>query len=205
MAKERKSIKSEIGIILMTLGLLFVTAAGGLFAYNRITDKKAGETAQMIISTIIEAPKEETYTEDENGEKTVTVDGEKYIGVISIPSLSISLPVQSGWSLAKLKYSPCLYSGSVWDGTAIICAHNYQSHFGSLKYASVGDKVYYTDVTGLTYTYKISSVEQVDGFDVEGMKANDGWDMTLFTCTYSGRQRVTVRLTRAENDISATQ
>lgn len=189
----------------MALGLLFVTAAGGLFAYNRIIDKNAGETAQKIIATVEQAPKEETYTEDENGEKTVTVDGEKYIGVISIPSLGISLPVQSEWSLAKLKNSPCLYSGNVYDGTAIICAHNYQSHFGSLKYADVGDKVYYTDVAGLTYIYKISSVEQVDGYDVETMKNNTGWDMTLFTCTYSGRQRVTVRLTRTESEYPAAQ
>lgn len=183
----------------MALGLLFIAAAGGLFAYNSVNDKNAGKTAQAIISTVEQAPKEETYTEDENGQKTVTVDGEKYIGVISIPSLSINLPVASEWSLAKLKYSPCLYSGSVFDGNAIICAHNYQSHFGSLRYASIGEKVYFTDVSGLTYTYKIVSVEQVDGYDVEGMKNNTGWDMTLFTCTYSGRQRVTVRLIRSES------
>ncbi|MBR6005620.1 MAG: sortase [Clostridia bacterium] len=204
MAKERKNnAKVKTGIILMALGLLFVTAAGGLFAYNRTIDKKAGDTARRIIATVERAPKDETYTEDESGKKTVTVDGEKYIGVISVPSLGINLPVQSDWSLAKLRYSPCLYSGSVYDGTAIICAHNYQSHFGSLKYASVGEKVYYTDVAGLTYTYKISSVEQIDGYDIEGMKTNGGWDMTLFTCTYSGRQRVTVRLIRTESEANS--
>ena len=202
MAKERKSnAKIKTGIFFMALGLLLVAAAGGLFAYNRIIDKNAGEAAQKIIATVERAPEEESFTEDENGEKSVVIDGDKYIGVISIPALSINLPVQSDWSLAKLKTSPCLYSGSVYDGTAIICAHNYQSHFGSLKYASVGEKVYYTDVAGLTYTYKITSIEQVDGFNVEGMKINDGWDMTLFTCTYSGRQRITVRLVRTESEM----
>lgn len=204
MAKaEKNSAKIKIGIFFMALGLLFITAAGGLFAYNISVDKKAGIVADKIIQTVENAPKDETYEEDENGEKTVIVDGEKYIGVISIPSLEISLPVQHGWSLAKLKNSPCLYSGNVYDGTAVICAHNYQSHFGALKYASVGDKVYFTDVAGLTYAYKIISLQRIGGYDVEAMKNNDGWDMTLFTCTYSGRERITVRLARiTENEIT---
>ena len=110
------------------------------------------------------------------------------------------LPVQSDWSLEKLKKSPCRYSGSINDGSLIICAHNYQSHFGNLKYAKTGDRVYFTDVAGLTYSYEISAIEQLDGYDSERMKENTGWDMTLFTCTYSGRQRITARLTRVMNE-----
>ena len=101
MAKERKSnAKIKTGIFFMALGLLLVAAAGGLFAYNRIIDKNAGEAAQKIIATVERAPVEESFTEDENGEKSVVIDGDKYIGVISIPALSINLPVQSEWSLA---------------------------------------------------------------------------------------------------------
>ena len=36
----------------MTLGLLFIAAAGGLFAFNRIIDKKAGETANIIYESV---------------------------------------------------------------------------------------------------------------------------------------------------------
>ena len=192
--------KIKIGITLMAFGLLLITAAGGLFAYNRINDKKAGETAHKIIESV---EKKSSGSSDEvlkNGEKIAVIDGTKYSGIISIPALYIELPVQTDYSLAKLKNAPCVYSGSVIDGTAVICAHNYQSHFGNLKYAAPGVKVYFTDVEGLTYQYEIAKIETLDGYDVEKMKENTGWDMTLFTFTYSGRQRVTARLKRVMSD-----
>ena len=197
--EKAKRKKTKIGIALMAFGLLLIAAAGGLFAFNAMNDKKAGETADRIIEAVEQAGEETSY-EEENGEVFASIDGDKYIGVISIPSLSIELPVQSDYSLAKLKNSPCRYYGSVPEGTAVICAHNYQSHFGNLKYAKPGDKVYFTDVAGLTYSYEISAIEQLDGYDTERMKENTGWDMTLFTCTYSGRQRITARLTRVMNE-----
>ena len=201
--EKAKRKKTKIGIILMAFGLLLIAAAGGLFAYNAANDKKAGETADKIIATVEKAGDDSEYEEEENGERYTAIDGEKYIGVISITSLGIELPVQSEYSLSKLQNSPCRYYGSVPEGTAVICAHNYQSHFGSLKYANLGDKVYFTDAAGLTYSYEISDLEQIDGYDVERMKQNDGWDMTLFTCTYSGRERITVRLARiTENEIT---
>ncbi|MBR4451632.1 MAG: sortase [Clostridia bacterium] len=192
--------KIKIGITLMAFGLLLITAAGDLFAYNRINDKKAGETAHKIIESV---EKKSSGSSDEvlkNGEKIAVIDGTKYSGIISIPALYIELPVQTDYSLAKLKNAPCVYSGSVIDGTAVICAHNYQSHFGNLKYAAPGVKVYFTDVEGLTYQYEIAKIETLDGYDVEKMKESTGWDMTLFTCTYSGRQRVTARLKRVMSD-----
>ena len=198
--EKAKRKKTKIGIALMAFGLLLIAAAGGLFAFNAMNDKKAGETADRIIEAVEQAGEETSYEEEENGEVFAEIDGDKYIGVISVPSLSIELPVQSDYSLAKLKNSPCRYYGSVPEGTAVICAHNYQSHFGNLKYAKPGDKVYFTDVAGLTYSYEISAIEQLDGYDTERMKENTGWDMTLFTCTYSGRQRITARLTRVMNE-----
>ena len=195
-AKRRKT--KAAGIILIAFGLAFIAAAGGLFAYNTITDKKAGDAAKQIVATVEKAGEDSAYDQEANGEPYTVLDGEKYIGVITIPSLDIELPVQSDWSLAKLKNSPCRYYGSVVDGTAVICAHNYQSHFGRLKYASAGDIVYFTDTAGLTYTYKIASIEQIDGYDSERMKEPGSWDLTLFTCTYSGRQRLTARLVRVQ-------
>jgi sortase A len=195
--EKRRIIRA--GIVLMAFGLAFIAAAGGLFAYNTITDRKAGQTARDLLSAVEQVSEESTFEQEANGEPFAIIDGKKYIGVITIPSLGIDLPVQSDWSLEKLKDSPCRYYGSVIDGTAVICAHNYQSHFGKLKYAAAGEIVYFTDTAGLTYAYKIASVEQIDGYDIEKMKENTGWDLTLFTCTYSGRQRQTIRLVRVQS------
>ncbi len=201
--EKAKRRKTKFGISLMAFGLLLIAAAGGLFAYNTVTDKKAGEAADGLVKEVEQAADVSSYEEDENGEVYAMIDGEKYIGVIAIPSVGIELPVQSDYSLAKLKIAPCRYYGSVPEGTAVICAHNYRSYFGNLKYAKPGDKVYFTDAAGLTYPYEISLIEQLDGYDSERMKENNGWDMTLFTCTYSGKQRITLRLTRTVEEDTA--
>jgi len=193
---KRKTIKS--GVILMTLGLLFIAAAGGLFAFNRIIDKKAGETANIIYESVIENENKDSFRINPDSERVAVVDGVEYIGVISIPSYNITLPVQSDWSLDKLRNSPCRYSGSINNGSLIICAHNYQSHFGKLKYVQVGEKIRFTDMMGITYTYAVSEIELINGNDAEEMKQNDGWDLTLFTCNYSGRQRITLRCVRVD-------
>ena len=193
--KKRK--KTKIAVSLMIVGLALITAAGGLFIYNRISDKRAGETAERIADSFTDAFKENENTD----EPLVYIDGVAYIGYVSIPSLEIKLPVQADWSMKKLKVSPCRYTGHAYDGSLIICAHNYQSHFGKLKYLSAGEKIVFTDCLGKEYVYRIDSSDLIGAYDIEKMKLNDGWDLTLFTCTYGGRQRVTLRcVLESEND-----
>ncbi len=188
----------------MTLGLLFIAAAGGLFTYNHIIDEKAGETAESIISSIVEKTDDLSYNINDKSERVAVIDGVEYIGVISIPSYDISLPVQSGWSLEKLKSSPCRYSGSVNSGSLIICAHNYQSHFGKLKYIREGETIRFTDMLGMTYIYTVSEIDLIGEYGIEEMEENNGWDLTLFTCNYGARQRITLRCIRTQVNQSLT-
>ena len=181
----------------MTLGLVLVALAGSLFAYNCVADKRAGEAAQRTVENVRKSIEATEFITDSDGEKKIVIDGNKYIGTVSFPSLGIELPVLSDWSKQNLKISPCRYSGSILEGSLIICGHNYQNHFGKLKYAKNGDIVVITDATGTDYRYRVSSVSLVSGDDVDEMKNNDGWDMTVFTCDYSGRNRIALRCVRA--------
>lgn len=192
-----KKKRTKTGIALMILGLLLTAAAGGLFVYNQSTDNKAGETAEIIYNSLTEKADLE-YRINEKSERVAIIDGVEYIGVISIPSYNITLPVQSSWSLKSLKISPCRYSGSVNSGSLIICAHNYQSHFGKLKYIREGDQIRFTDMMGMTYIYEVNEIDLIGGYDVDEMKENSGWDLTLFTCNYSGAQRITLRCIRSQ-------
>ncbi len=204
MSTEKRK-KTKQGIILMTLGILLIAAAGGLFTYNIIIDKRAGETASTLLDNVVNNKDESIYEMNENSERIAIIDSTEYIGVISIPSLDINLPVQADWSLSKLKNSPCRYTGSITDGSLIICAHNYQSHFGKLKYVSKGDIVRFTDMMGMTYTYTVKEIDLINGNNVEEMKQDNGWDLTLFTCNYGGRQRVTLRCVRTDIRQFATE
>ncbi|MGE4277907.1 MAG: sortase, partial [Lawsonibacter sp.] len=125
----------------------------------------------------------------------VSVEGEDYIGVLDIPALGLSLPVMDNWSDPKLKKAPCRYSGSFLTDDMIIAGHNYKRHFGPLNQLRQGDLITFTDVDGFVYHYQVVAVETLEGTDIEGMKSGN-WDLTLFTCTYGGRSRVTVRCER---------
>ena len=74
-------------------------------------------------------------------------------------------------------------------------AHNYPSSFGKLKRANYGDKVQFEDSFGTVYSYTVDKIEEISGDDINKLVKNS-YDMTLFTCTYSGRDRIVVRLKR---------
>ena len=105
--------------------------------------------------------------------------------------LELELPVQAEWSYPALKTSPCRYAGTPEAGL-VIAAHNYEQHFARLNLLTAGDTVEFTDVSGTAHWYTVMQVETLAPTAVEEMTGGD-WDLTLFTCTYSGQARVTVR------------
>lgn len=55
-----------------------------------------------------------------------------------------------------------------------------------------------TDVEGNRFFYQVDSVEILKKTEVEQMEAGD-WDLTLFTCTYGGQTRFTLRCVLEED------
>ena len=123
---------------------------------------------------------------------TLEIDGTEYIGYLSIPGLDLELPIISQWSYAALKIAPGRYMEPNYTHGFIIAGHNYSRHFGRLNTLSVGDPVVFTDIYGTVYPFKVSAIVVLEPDDMEGMVTGD-WDLTLFTCTYGGATRVTVR------------
>ncbi len=126
---------------------------------------------------------------------TVTLDGYRYIGMLDVQSLDLSLPVMEEWDYDRLRVSPCRFAGNVYEDNLVICAHNYPQHFTPLKYAPLGTEVKFTDAEGTEFLYAISSVETIGPNDVEGMVEGD-WDLTLFTCNTNGQTRCAIRCDR---------
>ncbi len=126
---------------------------------------------------------------------TMTIDGREYIGYIEMPTLGLSLPVMNEWSYPKLRIAPCRYWGSVYDGSLVILAHNYDRHFGRLAQLGLGDPVQLVAADGSVYAYEVAALETLERTDIDAMLSGE-YDLTLFTCTPGGQKRVTVRLTR---------
>lgn len=202
-------MKKRFGTCFIAIGTALLIAALSIVLYNLSQDKSSGERAHKILAELkSEIPEDkhiqstesqdlfsEYDTVQNKTEPTAEADDHSCIGIISVPSLGIELPVLSSWSYADLKISPCRYKGTADGGDLIIAAHNYRSHFGGLSGLVTGDRINFTDVNGKVYEYETIQTETIVGEDIELMEfgASDEWDITLFTCTLSGRSRVTVR------------
>ena len=195
-------MKANRGAVWINAGLLLIAAALFLSAYNAWESHEARDSARQVITQLCDAlpteAGEPTTLPDVRQEMPVkTINGRDYIGVLSIPSLELELPVISQWDYPALKVAPCRYSGSLYQDNLIICAHNYASHFGKLKELQPGDIVLFTDMDEHVVTFQMVERETLNPMDAEGMEAGD-WDLTLFTCTIDGQTRVTIRLERVE-------
>lgn len=190
-------------------GLLMLLAAALLTLWNiREGDRaaQAAETARnsveqaVAMETAQTAPPEETEVPPPDPARpmpTVEADGNLYIGTLEIPGLGLKLPVLSEWSDTLLKTAPCRYTGSAYLDSMVIAGHNYRRHFGGLRNLQTGDSVIFTDTEELCFSYSVTLVEQLPGDAVEEMTSGE-WDLTLFTCTARGRERVAVRCERIE-------
>lgn len=204
------------------MGTALLLSALFLVIHNVLEDRSSGEQAEVILQSLKDEipeytepvttmPIAENYDlfaeyEDEPAEptvpemETITLDGNVYIGYISIPAIDIELPVLQNWSYPNLKIAPCRYVGNIYENDLIICAHNYTTHFGKIGNLHTDDEIILTDVSGKEWRYSVVNIEQLPGTAVEDIKFGnaDDWDLTVFTCTLGGQSRVTVRAVRIE-------
>ena len=204
---EQKKRGLSAGRVLILLGVVLLLGAAGLYGYNRMVDYRAGQESEAAVITlveeiqtqkveILEVPEEEE-AEDAALLKVAELDGAYYMGVLTIPALEKILPVQSDWSMPQLQRSPCRYSGSLEEGELVIAGHNYKKHFSGLATLKQGDSIVFTDLEGNQMFYEVREIYTVAATDIEGM-IDSGYDLSLFTCNYGGKARVTVQCERVE-------
>jgi sortase A len=193
----------------MLLGFILMCAAGILLWRNHTEDIEAEASVEAVMPEILEKipliPPEEKRIEQLTPvellppsafEMTrVEIGGYDYIGYLSIPALELELPIMADWNYGRLQIAPCRYHGSVNGRDLVLMAHNYYSHFGRISELQPGDVVLFTDMDGFTTHYLVEGRDVLDPKAVEEMTAGE-FDLTLFTCTYGGKSRVTVYCTR---------
>ena len=187
---EKKKRGLTPGRVLMLLGVVLLLGAAGLYGYNQMVDQRAGQESEAAVITlveeiqaneveILEVPEEEGE-EDAALLKVAELDGAYYMGVLTIPTLEKILPVRSDWSEAKLKKSPCRYSGGLEDGELVIAGHNYKKHFSGLATLKQGDSVVFTDLEGNQMFYEVREIYTVAATDIEGM-IDSGYDLSVLS------------------------
>lgn len=213
-------MKTKLGILCVILGVLLMAGALHLHLRNEQEQNQAAESANVIMPQLVEAIHQRVEEQSTSKEPTdrlelpegmvvpvsapmekempvVEIDGYGYVGFVGLPTLEQELPVMADWSYPQLKMSPCRFTGSTVDDNLVVMAHNYSYHFGSLKDLRVGDTVTFTDMDAQTIYYEVVALDVLGPYDVEEMTSGE-YDLTLFTCNYSGKARVTVRCDRME-------
>lgn len=219
--KMKNKIPKIKGKFFIRLGLLLIAAALLLTVYNLFDAHRADESVSDLLGKLKNFLSVQEINENgqnaaleqefDDGEIEIpdyilnpnmdmpeqNIDGDDYIGVLKIPSLSLELPVISRWNDARLRTAPCRYVGSAYTDDMVIAGHNYDSHFGRLKTLDIGDEVSFVDMAGNEFVYRVVETEILQPTAIEEMQSGD-WDLTLFTCTIGGRTRVSVRCEKVQ-------
>ena len=188
-------MKHKAGTVCMALGIALLIAALSLFGYNEWRSNQAGQASDSVLeklSPMMASPETAESPESENDMPEVTVDGQTYIGTLTIPVLDLTLPVMADWDYDKLQTAPCRYSGTLATKDLVIAGHNFIRHFGRLDTLRAGDVLVFTTMNDKKPYYTVARIETLDSTDITDMTAGE-YPLSLFTCDYSGQARITVR------------
>ena len=208
------NVKRIIGSVLILAGIASLGASGWLLRHNNEEDKACAESTAERLELLTDWLEEQDFSEEERTEAEieelvigseatetprVELNGDYYLGILSLPSVGYETPIMNEWSMERLKYCPCRYYGSPQTQDFVIAGHNYKSSFGKLHKLNIGDEVQFLDVSGELHQYVIQDIEVLGATDVPQM-IQSGWALSLYTCTYGGRERLTIRCAETESE-----
>lgn len=193
-------MKNKIGKALIGIGVFLILAAFILVLYNFYREYNAKKKVEKYLPKLEKIIKDHSggnnNADNEKSSKTMNIDGMNFLGILSVPSKNLELPILADYSYELLDTAPCRYSGSYDSDDLVIGGHNYRSHFSKLKSIKNGEEIFFTSFDGIVYKYSVLRVEILEPTQIEDLinKQNtDDWDLTLFTCTSSGAARCVIR------------
>ena len=213
--------RQHAGAVLIALGSVLVVSCAVLFLLDRRESAKAKQTAEQELVKVENTVQERIRENDKNKDKETAaesgtdsiseppfmgrikrmpvaeIDGFDYIGYLSIPSIDLKLPVINTYDELRLSFAPCRYYGSLETDDLVIAGHNYYGTFNELSLVSPGDEVTFTNMDGEVFRYIVGETEVLGPLQVTDMIESE-WELTLYTCNYSGSARFTVRCILAE-------
>ena len=201
-----KTKREAAGSALIILGVLSLAVCIWLVSGNIRESRQARDSVTRRLGAVKEyiagvredpaaneAEEEGFFSSEPEKEMPVAeIGGDQYIGILSLPTLGLEMAVTSECSLYTLRETVGRYSGSVRTGDLVIAGHNYSTGFSQLRQLSLGDQLTFTEMDGQVHSYTVQELEILEPDSVDQM-INSDWELSLYTCTYTGRQRLTVR------------
>lgn len=209
---------NKTGIALLAAGAVLIGSALLLLLHNGNEDRFAKQESERLLKSVrfaitaratteVRVPTEPPETQigettaadvpepsDETEPKempTLELDGQRYLGVLEIPALELSLPVMADWDYDRLRRAPCRQFGSLAESNLVIAGHNYKNHFARLRSLKAGDTVHFVDINGVSHAFSVAAVKILAPEAVEDVQ-NSGYPLTLYTCTTGAASRIVV-------------
>ena len=173
-----KSVFKRI-FLFVGLGLIAVALIAFLVWQWRIyAAKQQAEDCVTLLRTLIPSPQGAVLEERrDNTMSVLAVDGTDFIGILEMPYYDSALPVGADWGNSA-QY-PCRFDGSIYDGSIQIGTTSQAGQYDFYRELSVGDQLFFTDVTGNRYAYSITNLYHDDHADQAALERQEA-DLTIF-------------------------
>ncbi|MBQ6992823.1 MAG: sortase [Clostridia bacterium] len=189
------------GAHIICLILIIIVIAVSILFVIKTNLEDAGDS---IYNMAENAPEENLVEEDTLIVQEYEINGTNYevIAILNIPSLEIEYPVLSSTSTELLKVSLNKYWGPNPNrpGNFCILGHNYNDSrfFGKLNRIENGDIIQLTDMSGEMVEYSVydTYIVNPDNTDCTSQLTDGKTEITLITCTATGKQRFVVKATK---------
>lgn len=178
MKNQKRSIFQNIcllaGAVMMAAALVTLV----FWQWNIHASAKAAVEHVHTLRTLIPEPQGAMpEVRRDNSMPVLSLEGEDYIGILEIPAFGSALPVGAHWGHSS-RY-PCRLTGSVYDGSIRIGATTQAGQYDFYRDISVGDALYFTDMTGNRYGYVVADIRYTRHADEENPDSREA-DLMLF-------------------------
>ena len=170
--------KSKKQLILIVLGVFLIVASivtviSIPILQNR-REKEAKETVSLLKELIPQIHRG-AYDDRINIDMpAMEINGNNYSGIIELPKHSVSLPVGAEWNTDAIPHYPHRYSGSVYNGSLVIGGSGNKGQFDFMKTISIGDAVFFTDMTGASYSFTVFDIKVKNNISTDDFSENYG-------------------------------
>ena len=170
------------------IGILLVVAAAGIFWYvsqARQSQTRVTDDVRMRLESLLPSDGDGFSGISTNGEgdsriPSLLIDDVSYMGIVSVPSVGLNLPVRTSEDSGSLQVAPYRYAGTPTTHL-IFVGWDSEEQFGSLSRVGVDDHVEFVDVDGISYSYHVNSLSTPRDFKMSDEIASIA-DLTL--CAY---------------------
>ena len=105
------------------------------------------------------------------------VDANDFVGILEFQETGCSFPVGGNWG--KSNQFPCRYYGSIYNGSMVVGATNQRGQLAFAKEISVGNTIFFTDMTGNRYRYSVTDIIYCEHANNDVL-ISESDDLTLF-------------------------